>query len=374
MVLIEQEVSQVARNSDPLVLRGYDHLELYVGNARQASHFYRTAFGFRQVAYSGLETGARDRVSYVLEQQDIRLVLTSALSQDGPVAEHVRRHGDGVKDIALSVDDAERAFHAAVSRGARPVAEPTLSEDDHGEVVRATIATFGDTVHSFVERRDYAGTFLPGYSDGGKAPPPPFTARLTKIDHLAVSINAGQLDDWVGFYEEVLGFQQSHREDVTTEYSAMNSKVVESDNGSVKLPLVEPARGRRKSQVEEYIDYYGGPGVQHVALLTDDIVAAVRALRSGGNEFLGVPQTYYEALEGRVGRIEEDVEELRSEGILVDRDEWGYLMQTFTRPLQSRPTVFMEAIQRRGARGFGSGNIKALFEALERDQARRGNL
>ena len=373
MVMIEEKVLQTTDHS-ALVLQGYHHLEFYVGNAKQAAHFYRTAFGLPLVAYSGLETGARNRVSYVLQENDIRLVLTSSLHADDEIAEHVRRHGDGVKDIAFVVDNAEEAFSEALDRGAQPVAEPALMEDNEGEIVKASIKAFGDTVHSFVEHKNYTGEFMPGFRAVTNVPPPPLSTELTEIDHLAISIPEGGLDEWVGFYEETLGFHQSHQEDVATEYSAMNSKVVQNASGQIKLPLVEPASGRRKSQIEEYLEYYGGPGVQHVAFLSSDIVETVKALRVAGNEFLKVPGSYYEMLADRVGRIDEDVEELQAEHILVDRDEWGYLMQIFTRPVQSRPTVFMEAIQRRGARGFGSGNIKALFAAVELDQAKRGNL
>ncbi len=373
MITIEEKVLQTpARTS--LALKGYHHLEFYVGNAKQAAHFYRTAFGLKLVAYSGLETGARNRVSYVLEQEDVRIVLTSSLHPDDEIASQVRRHGDGVKDIAFTVDHAEQAFNEALNRGARPVMEPVLIEDDEGEIVKASIGVFGDTVHSFVERKDYAGRFMPGFRAVENVPPPPIATKLTEIDHLAISIPEGQLDEWVEFYEETMGFHQSHREDVATEYSAMNSKVVQNQSGQIKFPLVEPASGKRKSQIEEYLEYYGGPGVQHVAFLSNDIVETVKAWRAAGNEFLNVPRSYYEMLEDRVGKIDEDVEELKAEHILVDRDQWGYLMQIFTRPVQSRPTVFVEAIQRRGARGFGSGNIKALFTALELDQATRGNL
>ena len=373
MVMIEEKVLQTMDQTS-LVLKGYHHLEFYVGNAKQAAHFYRTAFGLPLVAYSGLETGARNRVSYVLEENDIRIVLTSSLHPDDEIAGHVRRHGDGVKDIAFIVDNAEQAFNQALDRGARPVMEPMLIEDDEGEIVKASIEVFGDTVHSFIERKNYAGKFMPGFRAVENVPPPPFSTELSEIDHLAISIPAGQLDQWVEFYEDTLGFHQSHHEDVATEYSAMNSKVVQNESGQIKLPLVEPASGRRKSQIEEYLEYYGGPGVQHVAFLSSDIVRTVKALRAAGNEFLRVPGSYYEMLEDRVGRIDDDVEELQAEHILVDRDQWGYLMQIFTRPVQSRPTVFMEAIERRGARGFGSGNIKALFAAIESDQAKRGNL
>jgi 4-hydroxyphenylpyruvate dioxygenase len=301
--------------------------------------------------------------------------LTSALCPDDPVAEHVRLHGDGVKDIALTVFDAEGAFHEAVKRRARPICEPKIYEDDQGQVIKATVAAFGDTVHTFVERRGYKGHFLPNFRPLKTPALPALETNFSAVDHVAISIATGELDEWVDFYNETLGFHESHKEDVMTEYSAMNSKVVQSANGTVKFPLVEPAQGRRKSQIEEYLEFYRGPGVQHLALLTDDIAKSVSALRGAGNEFLSIPDTYYESLQERVGVLEkEDIGVLRSEKILVDRDEWGYLMQTFTRPVQGRPTVFMEAIQRRGARGFGSGNIKALFEAVEREQAKRGNL
>lgn len=355
-------------------LKDFDYLEFYVGNAHQAAHFYRTAFGFTPLAYSGLETGTRRSVSYVIEQRNIRLMLTSALDSNDPIAEHVKLHGDGVKDIAFTVPDAGRAFEAAVKRGARPVMEPTLIEDDDGQVIKATIATFGDTVHSLIQRRDYGGKFLPGYMPVKNPMPSPLSTHLAAVDHVAVSIEPGRLDEWVEFYNSVMGFHVSHEEDVETEYSAMNSKVVQNSTGRIKFPMVEPAQGKRKSQIEEYLAFYHGAGVQHVALLSSDIVQTVRALRAGGNEFLPTPNAYYGMLEDRVGKIEEDVDALREQNILVDRDEWGYLMQIFTKPLQGRPTVFMEAIQRKGARGFGSGNIKALFQALEREQAMRGNL
>lgn len=371
--MIEEKILQIADQS-AIALKGYHHLEFYVGNAKQAAHFYRTAFGLKLVAYSGLETGARNRVSYVLEENDVRIVLTSSVYADDEISAHVRRHGDGVKDIAFEVDHVEDAFNEAVNRGARPIMEPMLIEDSHGEIVKASIGVFGDTVHSFIQRKDYAGKFMPGFRAVENVPPPPFSTELKEVDHLAISIPEGELDEWVEFYEDTLDFHQSHREDVATEYSAMNSKVVQNESGTVKFPLVEPASGRRRSQIEEYLEYYGGPGVQHIAFLSDNIVGTVKAWRAAGNEFLKVPRSYYEMLGDRVGRIDDDVEELQAEHILVDRDQWGYLMQIFTRPVQSRPTVFMEAIQRRGARGFGSGNIKALFAAVELDQAKRGNL
>lgn len=362
-----------ARTDQGLTIKGYDHLEFYVGNAHQAAHFYRTAFGFKPVAYRGLETGSRDRVSIVLEQKHIRLVLTSPLD-DEAIAEHIRRHGDGVKDIAFTVGDAEHAFEETVRRGARPVLEPTVTEDDSGFVKRATVAVYGDTVHSFVQRQKYTGAFLPEFRPALNPPYSSLTTCLNAIDHVAISLEPDTLDQWVEFYEDVMGFEQSHQEDVVTEYSAMKSKVVQHPSGRVKFPMVEPAVGRRKSQIEEYLKFYNGPGVQHVALLSSDIVQTVKALRAGGNEFLSTPGVYYEMLEDRVGKIDEDVEALREQKVLVDRDEWGYLMQIFTKPVQSRPTVFLEAIQRKGARGFGSGNIKALFQALEREQEKRGNL
>lgn len=373
MVMIEEAVLPAQIKAFPQ-LKGFDYIEFYVGNAHQAAHFYRTAFGFTPVAYQGLETGARDHVSYVMEQRRIRLVLTSALSQNDPVAEHVRLHGDGVKDIAFTVPDAEGAFEATLRSGAQPVMEPTVFEDNDGKVIKATIAAYGDTVHSFIQRNDFIGTFYPGFLSIKNSPPPPISPALAAIDHVAICLEAGRLDQWAEFYEEVMGFHQSREEAIETEYSAMNSKVVQDSTGRVKFPMVEPAQGRRKSQIEEYLSYYRGPGVQHIALLSSNIIESVRSLRSVGNEFLRIPDTYYEMVEKRVGSIDENLEELRELNILVDRDQWGYLLQIFTKPLQSRPTVFMEAIQRKGARGFGSGNIKALFEALECEQAKRGNL
>lgn len=372
MSIRRDEISD-APKADPLQLNGYDYVEFYVGNAHQAAHYYRTAFGFTPTAYSGLETGRRDSVSYVVEQGGIRLVLTSALDPSGPVAEHVMLHGDGVKDIAFKVKDAARAFDELIARGARPVMEPALTEDEQGRVVKATVGVYGDTVHSLVQRDGYEGAFLHGYMPLERKQPPA-AIGLSAIDHIAISMEPGELERWVEFYKSVLSFHESHREDVETAYSAMNSKVVQNSTGRIKFPMVEPASGRRRSQIEEYLEFYHGPGVQHVAFLSGDIVKSVAALRAGGNEFLRTPPTYYEMLKDRVGSIREDVDALRGLNILVDRDEWGYLMQIFTKPVQSRPTVFMEVIQRKGARGFGSGNIRALFEALEREQTLRGNL
>jgi 4-hydroxyphenylpyruvate dioxygenase len=373
MSLATEEITRT-KVEQSLRIKGYDHLEFYVGNAHQAAHFYRTAFGFRPTAYMGLETGSRERVSIVLEQRNIKLVLTSPLDNDGPVAQHVRLHGDGVKDIAFTVDDATQAFEETVRRGARPIQEPTTMEDDAGYITRATVSVYGDTVHSFIERKEYTGAFLPEFQPIRNPPLSSLTTCLAAIDHVAISLERDTLDEWVEFYENVMGFRQSHQEDVVTECSAMRSKVVQHSSGLVKFPLVEPAIGQRKSQIEEYLKFYRGPGVQHVALLSSNIVQSVKALRAGGNEFLNTPGIYYEMLEDRVGKIDEDVEALREQKVLVDRDEWGYLMQIFTKPVQNRPTFFLEAIQRKGARGFGSGNIKALFQALEREQAGRGNL
>jgi len=354
-------------------LKGFDYIELYVGNAYQAAHFYRSAFGFKATAWAGLETGVRDRVSILLEQNSIRLLLTAAQGPDSPIAQHVSLHGDGVKDVAFLVDDVEKAFSQVVANGAKPVLEPTQLEDVHGYVFKATIAAYGDTVHSFVQRDCYNGPFLQGYH--------PLARReskkeigLREVDHIAISAEAGMLGELVEFYSHVFGFHESHQENVASEYSAMNSKVVQDSAGRIKFPIVEPAAGKGRSQIDEYLSYHYGPGVQHIALLTDDIVTSVRSMRDSDVEFLRTPDTYYDVLENRVGEIDIDQTALRELGILVDRDEWGYLMQTFTKPLHNRPTIFLEIIQRKDARGFGAGNIKALFEALEREQVQRGNL
>jgi 4-hydroxyphenylpyruvate dioxygenase len=354
-------------------LKGFDHLELYVGNAHQAAHFYRTALGFKPVAYAGLETKVRNRVSFVVEQHNVRLVLTSGLDPDDPISEHVKLHGDGVRDIAFAVQGAAQIFEETVRHGARPVMEPTVFEDEMGQMVKATIAAYGDTVHSFVERDGYGGAFLPGYQPI-KSPASACPTGIREIDHLAVNVEPHRLDNWIDYYNHVLGFHQSHQEDILTEESSMNSKVVENSNGQIKFPIIEPNSSRRKSQIEEFLSFYHGPGVQHIALSCDDIVKTVRQLRENGIEFLSTPGSYYDLLEERIGKIEEDVDALRELSILVDRDKWGYLMQIFTKPLQSRPTVFLELIQRKMARGFGGGNIKALYQAVEREQALRGNL
>ena len=356
-----------------LRLKDFDYIELHVGNALQAAHFYRTAFGLCPVAYAGLETGARDRQSVVVGQQKIRLVLTSALDSDGQIAEHVKLHGDGVKDIALRVSDATQAFNETVKRGAKPVMEPTVLQDAGGRAVKASIGACGDTVHSFIERDAYAGAFLPGYQTIENSSLQVSTGLRT-VDHVAFNVEYGRLDQWVEFYKQVLGFHEFQCEDVSTQNSAMNVKVIQDTTNRIKFSMVAPAGGRRRSQIEEFLMYYHGPGVQHFALSSDNIIKTVRTIRTNGVEFTRTPDTYYHLLESRIGKIKEDLAALEELKILADRDEWGYLLQIFTKPLQSRPTVFLEIIQRKGARGFGGGNIKALFEAVEREQELRGNL
>src|SRR5262245_14789342 len=364
--------------SDPLDLQAIDYVEFYVSNARQAAHFYRTALGLRPLAYAGLETGVRDRASWVLARRNIRFVLTAPLlpNPDDPIAAHIARHGDGVKDIALRVADAAAAYAAAVRRGARGVQEPTVAEDRHGRIVKASIAAYGDTIHSFVQRDGYEGAFMPGYQPIADAMPAPETG-VAALDHIVGNVELGKMDEWVAYYRDILGFSQFVHfddRDISTEYSALMSKVMQNGTGKIKFPINEPAEGRRKSQIEEYLEYYGGPGVQHIALATGDILASVDALRGAGIPFLRVPDAYYEELPRRVGTIAEDVRELAERGVLVDRDEEGYLLQIFSQPLQDRPTLFLEIIQRKGSRGLGKGNFKALFEAIEREQAGRGNL
>ena len=365
-----------AETHDVFPINGTDYVEFYVGNAKQAAHYYQSAFGFRLVAYRGPETGVRDRVSYLLTQGKIRLVLTAPLGPDGPIAEHVRKHGDGVRDIALWVDDARDAYRKAVERGAMGVQEPAVQRDEHGEVVTASFAIYGDTIHSLVERRNYRGLFMPGF-----APRTPHyqseDTGLQYVDHCVGNVELGQMNVWVKFYEKVMGFRNLisfDDEDISTEYSSLMSKVMSNGNERIKFPINEPAKGKKKSQIEEYLDFYGGPGVQHLALATNDIIHTVSALRDRGVEFLSVPTTYYEELQGRVGKIDEPVDVLAQLGILVDRDPDGYLLQIFSKPVEDRPTLFYEIIQRKGARSFGKGNFKALFEAIEREQAARGNL
>ncbi|HJT55669.1 MAG TPA: 4-hydroxyphenylpyruvate dioxygenase, partial [Ktedonobacteraceae bacterium] len=369
MSLTTQDFVHMQERSVPQ-LRGIDYIELYVGNTRQAAHFYRTAFGFTPVAYAGLETGLRDRTSFVMRQGECHLVLTAPLGPDGPVAEQLGRHGDGVKDVAFRVDNVAEAFTEVVRRGAHPLMEPTVLEDEMGRIIKATIAACGDTVHSFIQRDGFEGAFFPTYQAIDSAPVP--GTGLSAFDHCAVSLPRGELQHWVDFYTRVLDFHQIHEEGIATEYSAMNSKAVQDSSGCINFVLIEPAESKRKSQIEEFLKFYQGPGVQHVALLSDDIVGTVRTLEGRGVGFVPAPASYYEMLAERVGNISENTAALREVNVLVDRDDWGYLLQIFSLPVQSRPTFFMEIIQRKNARGFGSGNIQALFKALEREQARRG--
>ncbi len=361
---------------DFLPLNGTDHVEFYVGNARQAAYYYRLTFGHKLVAYAGPETGQREKASYVLEQGKLRFVLTTPLRSTGEIADHIYRHGDGVRDVALWVDDARASWKATTDRGARSVREPWELHDEHGSVIMATIATYGDTVHTFVERSAYNGPFLPGF----RATPEDTLARpvgLKYVDHMVGNVGWNEMNSFVNFYRDVMGFglyQHFDDSDISTEYSALMSKVMANGNGRVKFPINEPAEGRRKSQIEEYLEYYGGPGVQHLALATDDIQQTVSTLQRQGIEFLKVPHSYYATLQERVGKIDEPIDELEKLGILVDRDDEGYMLQIFTRPVEDRPTLFYEIIQRKGSRSFGKGNFKALFEAIEREQAERGNL
>lgn len=353
-----------------------DYIEFYVSNARQAAHFYRSTLGLIPIAYAGLETGLRDRTSYVLQRRNVRFVLTAPLTPDHPIGAHIARHGDGVKDIALRVPDAAAAYAAAVRNGAVGVLEPTVGEDAYGRVVKATIAAYGDTVHSLIERDGYEGPFMPGFQAIAPSLPVPDTG-IVAVDHIVGNVEAGAMERWVAFYRDVLGFEQLVHfddRDISTEYSALMSKVMQNGAGRIKFPINEPAKGRRKSQIAEFLEYYGGPGVQHIALATNDICATVDALRAAGIPFVPIPESYYDDLERRVGPIDESRQALQERGILVDRDEEGYLLQIFSQPVQDRPTLFIEIIQRKGSRGFGKGNFKALFEALEREQARRGNL
>ncbi|HEX8207274.1 MAG TPA: 4-hydroxyphenylpyruvate dioxygenase [Solirubrobacteraceae bacterium] len=362
------------RADDKMPLHGIDHVELWVGNAAQAAYYFTHAFGFTEVAYRGLETGVRDRVSHVLRQGRVRLVLTGTLASSTDIAEHHRRHGDGVKVIALGVPDVKAAYEVATERGAEGLREPWEESDDHGTVRFAEIRTYGDTVHRFVDRSEYKGTFLPGYMDVEHAPE---NEMLIAIDHIVGNVELGAMEQWVKYYEDVFGMTEMiHFSDeaISTEYSALMSKVVTSGDGRVKFPINEPAEGKRKSQIDEYLEFYEGAGAQHIALATRDIVGVVSELTKRGVKFLKTPEAYYDEVPGRVGEIAEDLEDLRELGILVDSDDEGYLLQIFTKPLGDRPTIFFEIIERHGARGFGEGNFKALFEAIEREQAARGNL
>lgn len=361
---------------DFLPLLGTDHIEFYVGNAKQAAYFYQSAFGFTLEAYSGLETGNKLETSYMLKQGKIRIVLTSALMPESPVNDHIKKHGDGVKVLALWVDDAKKSWEETTSRGAKSVMEPTTMKDEHGEVVISAIQTYGDTIHKFVERKNYKGAFLPGFV----AKEPLFEIKpigLQFIDHCVGNVELGKMNEWVSFYQDVMGFGlllTFDDKDISTEYTALMSKVVSNGNGYVKFPINEPAEGKKKSQIEEYLDFNFGPGVQHIAVHTGDIIHTVSEMRKRGVEFLHVPGNYYDDLIDRVGEIKEDIEVLRDLNILVDRDDEGYLLQIFTKPVQDRPTLFFEIIQREGARSFGKGNFKALFESIEREQASRGTL
>ena len=362
---------------DFLPLNGTDHVEFYVGNARQAAYFYRAAFGFRLAAYRGPETGTRESASYVLVQNKIRLVFTTPLAPEHPAAAHVGLHGDGVRDVALWVDDAESAWRETTSRGARSVREPQTLRDANGVARVASIATYGDTIHTFVERRDYNGVFLPGFRAVETEDTVARPVGLQYIDHMVGNVGWGEMNTWVNFYRDVMGFRMFKHfddKDISTEYSALMSKVMSNGNDRVKFPINEPAEGKRKSQIEEYLDFYRGPGVQHIAMATHNIIETVGTLRQQGVDFLRVPNTYYDDLLARIGPIDEPIDALRELGILVDRDDEGYMLQIFTRPVEDRPTLFYEVIQRKGSRSFGKGNFKALFEAIEREQGLRGNL
>jgi 4-hydroxyphenylpyruvate dioxygenase len=372
---IAQQVATATAN-DFLPLHGTDYVEFYVGNAKQAAHFYKTAFGFSSLAYAGPETGVKDKVSYVIQQNKLTFVLTTPLRSSGPIAEHIFKHGDGVKVLALKVDDATYAYEQTTARGGIHEVAPYTLADQNGEVIISGIKTYGETVHLFIERKNYTGVFMPGFkawqSDYKPAP-----TGLQYVDHCVGNVGWNQMNKWVKYYEDVLGFKNIlsfDDKDISTEYSALMSKVMSNGNGFVKFPINEPAEGKKKSQVEEYLDFYNGEGVQHIAIATNDIVATVTELQQRGIDFLRVPQSYYDTVLDRVGKIDEDLKPLSELGILIDRDDEGYLLQIFTKPLEDRPTLFFEIIQRKGAKSFGKGNFKALFEALEREQEARGNL
>ena len=371
-----QSIENHTTAHDTFPINGTDYLEFWVGNAKQCAMFYRAAFGFQLAAYRGPETGVRDRASYLVVQDKLRFVLTCSLTPDGPIADHVKRHGDGVRDIAFWVDDARDAYNKAIARGATSAQEPTVLKDEQGEVIVAGIRTYGETVHSIVERRNYKGLFLPGF----RATSSPYQAAptgLKYVDHCVGNVELGKMNEWVEFYSRVLGFHNIltfDDKDISTEYSALMSKVMSNGNGRIKFPINEPAVGKKKSQIDEYLDFYGGPGVQHIAIATDDIIKTVTELKARGVEFLHTPTSYYDELLARVGKIDEPVDKLRELGILVDRDDEGYLLQLFSKPVQDRPTLFFEIIQRKGAKSFGKGNFKALFEAIEHEQELRGNL
>ncbi len=368
--------TNAAQETDFLTLNGTDYIELYVGNAKQSAHYYKTAFGFQGLAYAGPETGVKDRVSYVLVQDKVRLMLTTSLKSDSEISEHHKKHGDGVKVLALWVDDAYDAYEQTIKRGGKSYMEPKTITDDHGEVCMSGIYTYGETVHLFVERKNYKGAFMPGF-EKWESTYNPEPVGLKYIDHCVGNVDWNQMNPWVKFYEDVMGFKNIlsfDDEDISTEYSALMSKVMSNGNGYIKFPINEPAEGKKKSQIEEYLDFYEGEGVQHIAIATDNIIETVTALQNRGVEFLNIPGSYYETILDRVGEIDEDLAPLKELGILIDRDEEGYLLQIFTKPVEDRPTMFFEIIQRKGAQSFGKGNFKALFEAIEREQANRGNL
>jgi 4-hydroxyphenylpyruvate dioxygenase len=370
----DEKVFELAQ--DFLPINGTDYVELYVGNAKQAAHYYKTAFGFQELAYAGLETGVKDRVSYVLVQDKIRLILTTPFDPESEISHHIRLHGDGVKVIALWVDDARKAFEETTKRGAKAYMEPTVTSDQFGEIVRSGIHTYGETVHIFVERKNYTGVFMPGF-EKWKTEYQPISTGLKYIDHMVGNVEMGSMNKWSDFYGDVMGFANLvtfDDKDISTEYTALMSKVMSNGNGRIKFPINEPAIGKKKSQIEEYLDFYQGPGCQHIAVATDDIVFTISEMRKRGVEFLYVPGTYYDTVKDRVGIIEEDLEELKKWGIMVDRDEDGYLLQIFTKPIEDRPTLFFEIIQRKGAKSFGKGNFQALFESIEAEQERRGTL
>lgn len=371
-----QVQTTVDSSQDFLPLLGTDHIEFYVGNAKQAAYFYQAAFGFELVAYAGPETGVRDRASYVLQQNKLRFVLTTSMDPDSEISQHCKLHGDGVKVLALWVDDATKSYEETVARGGVGVRPPKSIKDENGEIITASIKTYGDTLHTFVERKNYTGAFMPGFQPM-KSKMKTSSVGLKYVDHCVGNVELGKMDEWVEFYEKVMGFSllaTFDDKDISTEYTALMSKVVTNGNGYVKFPLNEPADGKKKSQIEEYLDFYRGPGVQHIAIATDNIIETVTELRNRGVEFLYVPDNYYDDVLDRVGSIQEEFEPLRKLNILIDRDEEGYLLQIFTKPLEDRPTLFFEIIQRRGAKSFGKGNFKALFESIEREQELRGNL
>ena len=371
-----QPAANQAATTDFLPLHGTDYVELYVGNAKQSAHYYKTAFGFQDYAYAGPETGVKDKVSYVLIQDKMRIMLTTPLSSSHPITEHLKKHGDGVKVLALMVEDAYDAYAQTTSRGGKSYLEPQTLTDEFGEVRMSGIHTYGEVVHLFIERKNYKGTFMPGFK-AHNTNYNPTTTGLKYVDHCVGNVGWNQMNPWVKFYEDVMGFKNIlsfDDNDISTEYSALMSKVMSNGNGYVKFPINEPAEGKKKSQVEEYLDFYEGEGVQHIAIATDNIVETVTTLQSRGVEFLTIPTSYYDELIDRVGHIDEDIEPLKRLGILVDKDDEGYLLQIFTKPVEDRPTMFFEIIQRKGAKSFGKGNFKALFESIEREQALRGNL